>query len=406
MGELNRRRLLKAGGALSALGAMTVAAPSTAWSWSPAGSVAGTGAGLDPRWVWDDPVDSLIADVIDRGDAQLVNDSMKRWIYNGQAVPSGAPADVQEFMNSAIQLPAWADLEKLDVAFDFCEKWGLYLGVLYGMNSGMMSTAIPREARAVYYSKGGWDLKDRISKTAKLGKDIGDHHAYRSDGKMSVTCARTRMTHAGVRHLLPQSPHWVAAADEEIPISQRDIMVTWHSLASSVWQKLMEWDIDVPDDEAEAYLHLWQVTASMLGVLDEYIPATWADALAQREQILVPLLGATPEGIKLADMLLDLGKNLDATLVTRPVLESFTRYMLGNKITDSLKIPRHFILDPTIRTGWPIFVKIREFGLNLPLSEKLYWTFEELIRVVVLIYMSEGIEPILIDIPTANNPNP
>lgn len=42
----------------------------------------------------------------------------------------------------------------------------------------MMSTVIPKEARAVYYSKGGWDLKDRISKTAKLGYDIGSLNAY------------------------------------------------------------------------------------------------------------------------------------------------------------------------------------------------------------------------------------
>ena len=69
----------------------------------------------------------------------------------------------------------------------------------------MMSTAIPHEARAVYYSKGGADLKDRISKTAKLGYDIGTKNASGPDGEMIVTCVKTRMVHAAVRHLLPQS---------------------------------------------------------------------------------------------------------------------------------------------------------------------------------------------------------
>ena len=36
------------------------------------------------------------------------------------------------------------------------------------MGSGMMSCLIPHEARAVYYSRGGANMKDRISKTAKL----------------------------------------------------------------------------------------------------------------------------------------------------------------------------------------------------------------------------------------------
>src|SRR5690606_23933250 len=107
-------------------------------------------------------------------------------------------------------------------------------GVLYGFASGMMSTVIPKEAKAVYYSKGGYDLTDRISKTAKLGYDIGTANAYADDGEMIVTCVKTRMVHAAVRHLLPQSPHWTATAEEQIPISQNDMMVTWHSLPTTV----------------------------------------------------------------------------------------------------------------------------------------------------------------------------
>ena len=53
---------------------------------------------------------------------------------------------------------------------------------------------------------------------------------------MIVTCVKTRLVHAAVRHLLPQSPHWAQSADEDIPISQDDIMVTWHSLPTTVMQ--------------------------------------------------------------------------------------------------------------------------------------------------------------------------
>lgn len=399
MADLSRRRLLIAGGAVSAAALTT-----PLWTWPAAASVAGAGVGADPATVWDPEADRVVADLIQHGDVDAVNDALRGWTRNDQPTPIELPGDLYAFIESARRLPSWADSAKLADAFEFTQRWGLYLGVLYGMNSGMMSTAIPREARAVYYSYGGSDMRDRIKKTAKLGYDIGVNGAYGPAGEMIVTCVKTRLIHAAVRHLLPQSPHWVAAADEEIPISQRDIMVTWHSLASSVWQKLDEWEVERPADLAEGYLHVWQVTAHMLGVRDEYIPATWADALSQREQVLVPLLAPTEEGVALADILLDFGAEIDGTLFTRPALESMSRFMLGDQVAEWLELPRHPALDTTIKVGWPVFVAFRESGQPLSLAPPTYWMFDEFLRKAVLLFLARG-EQISIEIPTGNNPN-
>ena len=83
-----------------------------------------------------------------------------------------------------------------------------------------------------------------------------------------------------MRHLLPQSPHWKAVADESIPISAADILVTFHSLGTYVHQKLLEWKIPYPAADQEAFLHMWQVAVHLLGVPYEHIPKTWAEAVA------------------------------------------------------------------------------------------------------------------------------
>lgn len=57
----------------------------------------------------------------------------------------------------------------------------------------------------------------------------------------------------------------------------------------------------------------------MLGIRDEYIPATWTAANDQRPQILDPVLGPTPEGIELADVLLSLAAEVDGG-ASRPFL--------------------------------------------------------------------------------------
>jgi len=407
----SRRKILMAGGTLGALGALTAASPARAsslWTWSSSGSVAGAGDGADPRWVWDEVADPLIASVIDRGDAPKVNTLLKSWTKNAQTLPDGLPADLRDFIEQARQLPSWADHGKLATAFEFNQKRGLYLGVTYGFASGMMSTAIPHEARAVYYSKGGADMKDRITKTAKLGYDVGSEKAFEPDGEMIVTCVKTRMAHAGVRHLLPQSPYWTNGADQKVPISQADMMVTWHSLPTTVMQELVKWKVPIPDDESEAFLHSWQLTAHMLGIKDEYIPSSWDEANAQAKQVLDPVLAPTPEGIKLADTLLSLGTPIDGGFLTKPILGSLTRYILGDEIAGWLKIPQDPLWYPLIRDLWPPFVAVREGLLELtnapPALRDLYWAFDEILRQGALLYLSGANYPISIQIPTTNNP--
>ncbi|RAY12683.1 DUF2236 domain-containing protein [Actinomadura craniellae] len=413
MEKPSRRNVLVAGGTLGAVGALGgVTSPAGAgmlWTWSPEGSVAGAGAGADPRQVWDAEADELVGSLLDRGVVPQVNKLLRTWTKNGQPLPAGLPADLREFMERARQMPSWADQSKLATAVNFNEKRGLYLGVTYGFASGMMSTVIPREARAVYYSKGGADMKDRITKTAKLGYDIGTDDAYKPDGSMIVTCVKTRLAHAGVRNLLPKSPAWSKVADEEIPISQADMMVTWHSLPTTVMQNLIKWKIPIPAAESEAFLHSWQLAAHMLGIKDEYIPKSWSEANSQAAQVLTPILAPTPEGIKLADMLLNLGSFLDGGLLTKPILGSLTRYVLGDEIANWLKIRKDPFWDSVFEIAWEPFIAVREGLLSLErapgILQKVYWAFDEILRLGALLVLSEGDFPISIEIPVANNPN-
>ncbi|WP_410636500.1 oxygenase MpaB family protein [Amycolatopsis sp. cmx-4-83] len=401
--EVSRRLAMKRGGTLGILGAVTVASPSL-WTWPAEASVAGTGAGADPRWVWDTEADPLLAAVIDRGDVPRVNELLRTWRKNGQPLPDGLPADVRDFVERARRLPAWADSGKLASSFRFTEKRGLYLGLLYGLASGMVSTVIPHEARAVYHSKGGAAMKDRISKTAKLGYDVMTRNAFDADGEMIVTCVKTRLVHAAVRHLLPQSPQWQQGSDQTIPISQRDMMVTWHSLPTTVMKKLTSWEVPIPRAESEGFLHSWQLTAHLLGIEDEYIPASWAEADAQADQVLTPVLAPTDEGIELAGILLGLGSSVDGGILSTHVLGAMTRFMLGDQIAGWLRILREPVWDPLLRTAWGPFIAVREGLLPFPLAPAAYWTFDEFLRQAALLFLSEA-RPISIEIPTGNRPS-
>ncbi|RDI68103.1 oxygenase MpaB family protein [Nocardia pseudobrasiliensis] len=394
MSEWNRRDALRvSGGLLGAVAALALTARTArAEPW--------VGGGADPLTLWDPEADPIVADVMDHTDVPQVNRLLGTWTRNGQPLPDGLPANLREFIEDARRLPDWADPGKLAASFEFNKKRGTYLGVLYAFASGMMSTVIPHEALAVYYSRGGSHLKDRIAKTAKLGYDIGTVNAYAPDGQMIVTCVKTRIIHAAVRHLLPQSSHWPQG---HTPISQDDLMVTWHSLATTIMRTFRTWQIPIPPAESEGYLHSWQLAAHLLGVRDEYIPASWEQADAQARQVLDPVLAPTPEGADLAHRLLDLGVNIDLSLLSKPILGAFTRYILGDRIADWLAIPREPVWGPLLQFSWPPFLAVREGILGaIPPTQDAYWLFDEFLRQFALWYLAELRMPISIEIPQTN----
>ncbi|MET8991626.1 oxygenase MpaB family protein [Nonomuraea wenchangensis] len=400
MADLSRRKMLITGGALGAMGALSIASPAHAWTWSPTGSVAGAGAGLDPRWVWDEEADPLAASLLDRGAVPEVNRLLWDWNGNDQPLPDGLPADLVAFIEKARQLPPWADRAKLETAATFNKSRGLYLNLLNGVGGGMLSTAIPKEARAVYYSKGGADMEDRVAKTSLLGFAVGALNAYRPDGTCIVQSVKTRLVHAAVRHLLQQSPHWGG----DIPISQEDMLVTWHTLPTYAMRKMLEWQVPIKPAESAAYLHVWQVTAHMLGIRDEYIPATWDAANAQSDQILPRNMGPTPEGVELTDILLgQLAEQTSPGSVSRPLCNALARYLVGDQVADWDGIRREPVWDPLISSAWPKLVRFREGLIPLPLVPSIAWVIDEAVRQYILFFLTKGKET-KIEIPTTNRP--
>ncbi|MFD8520140.1 oxygenase MpaB family protein [Streptomyces capillispiralis] len=408
MDGLSRRRMLVAGGALGAFGTLSLASPARArslWTWSPSASVAGAGAGLDPEWVWDEEVDRLVAAVIERGDVPAVNERLRQWTRNDQPLPSRLPGDLRDFMERARRLPSWADRGRLETAAEFNKSRGVYLNLLNGVGGGMLSTAIPREARSVYYSKGGADMEDRVAKTSLLGFAVGDLNAFRPDGDVVVQAVKTRLVHAAVRYLLPRSPGWSATSGgQTIPISQQDMLVTWHSLPTYTMRKLLEWKVPVSAADSAAYLHLWQVTAHLLGIRDEYIPGTWEAAEAQYRQVLDPVLGPTREGVELTDILLrQLAEQTSPGGVDRPLVNALARYLVGDRVADWDGIPHEPFWEKAIAAAWPKLVAFREKLIPLPLVPPLAWTIDEAARQYILFYLTKG-RGTHIEIPDTNRP--
>lgn len=400
MRNLSRRNFISLGAALGFVGALQ---PGAAWSWPASSSVLGAGSGADPAWVWDPQIDRIIASAIDSGQVPSINKAMRPWVDNGDAVPGALPAEIRSWLAQSVALPDWADRDLLLHAGDFNRRKDTYLFMIYGIGGGIMSTVIPREARSVYWSKGGADMQDRAAKTFTFGYDLAQLRGFEPDGQFIVTANKTRMVHAAVRHLLPQSPYWRAVADESIPISIADILVTFHSTGTFAHKKMREWQVPMSARDEAAFLHHWQVALHYLGVDDEYIPASWDAAHAQASQVLTPILNPTPEGRDLAETLLGLTAQVDLG-VTRGFLNEFVRYQLGDQVGDWLDLRRDPVSAATIRTGWPAYIAFRE-GL-MPVAPAGFYMFDQFVRALAMMFLNRGesTQTTPIELPDINRP--
>ncbi|MFF1923912.1 oxygenase MpaB family protein [Streptomyces sp. NPDC058221] len=382
MENLSRRKALSLGVALGLVG---VAGPAQAWAST--GSAKGAAAATGAEGVWDAVADPLMVSMLENGHVPAINAGWESWVNNGDQLPSGVPAEFSTYLGQVNKLPSWADPVKLTRAADFNRRRDLYLFMLYGLGSGIMSTVIPREAKSVYWAAGGSNMQDRAAKTFTFGYDLSQLKAFEPEGQFIVTANKTRVVHAAVRHLLPQSPHWTAVSDEKIPISIADILVTFHSLGTYVHRKLLEWKISFPAADQEAFLHSWQVAIHLLGVPDEYIPQTWAEADAQSAQVLTPILTPTTEGIALAEELLGLTAQVDLG-VTRGFLNEFVRYVLSDEVGDWLGLKRDYVAAAAVRVAWPAYIAFRE-GLS-PVMPGTFYAVDQMVRALGMLFLNKG----------------
>ncbi len=387
----------------AALGLVSVASAPKAWAWSSAGSLAGVDAVADPFTVWDPEPDEVAARLLADGVIPAVNTVWRSWVDNADPLPAGMPGYLTSYLQKVNRLPSWADAAKLAASERYYKRLASYLFVSQGLGSGMMSTVIPREARAVYWSAGGADMKDRAAKTFTFGYDLNSETAWQPTGHFIVTANKTRLVHSVVRNLLPTSAGFMRSADQPKPISNGDILRTFHSVATYAHTNLLKWGIRLSAAEKEADLHAWQVALHLLGVQQQFIPATWAAAVDQAEQMLWPDLAPTTEGNDLAETLLSYVSDPTLGLATGFVNE-FVRYLLGNEIGDWLNLRRDWVQAALIRLEWPLYVAFRE-GTSSVLPGSGY-LFDRALRGISMLYLNNGTSATQtpITLPAANRP--
>ena len=291
-----------------------------------------------------DPLaDQVISELMASGNLAAVNAVVRTLVENDQLPPDGLPGCVQAYLASSAGLPSWADPDKIRKGEEVFWKYGtgaVSLLTVYALPfcylgaKGVQVLAMTARLYTNPYR--------RIVETAQMVVDVMSQGGLAPAGKGIRTAQKVRLMHAGVRAQVHASGQWKPEWGQ--PINLEDMVGTLMAFSWVTLDGLRRLGTDLSDEEAEAYLHAWNVVGHILGLRDELLPVDMADAAALVAAIERRQFGASPEGQMMNRALVEMVRHVLPGNLLDAVPEMLMRHLLGDRPADMLGVAK---------TDWP-----------------------------------------------------
>ena len=227
-------------------------------------------------------------------------------------------------------------MPKIKRAQQLFETWGVEIAVCLFCASLPSSYAAAKGVKVLYLTaRLDTDARRRVMETGQFLFDVlavgslDDEH-----GKGRHAIQRVRLMHAAVRHLIKArnerepglwDPNWGT------PINQEDLAGTLLSFSYVVAGPLRRLGVRVSTEDAEAYLHMWNVIGHLLGVRDELLVRGIGDATALVDAIRRRQFEASPEGQDMTDALLSLLDEMTPLHRFDDTIPPLIRHLIGDE---------------------------------------------------------------------------
>ena len=304
-------------------------------------------------------------------------------------IPDGLPAPAAAMFDDT-QLPAWADPARLARAQQLFERcgWGAALSLF--ASSLPQCYACAEGAKILIHTE---ELRRnperRILETAQFVFDVTARNAFGPQSRGLRSAQKVRLLHALVRSLVRDKVDvWNPRQGE--PISQFYLIGTLMTFSTVVIDSLRTMELTVDEQDADAWVHLWNVVGSLMGIKEDLLPADAREAEslleAVREMSWAPseagqLLARATLGV-LQDNLLP-GRALDG------IAPMLVRHLAGERCADLLGLPE---------AGWtealfaPLTLAMDAFEVEgaSPLAVFLRHASLKLMKAMQAAYMGSG----------------
>ena len=192
--------------------------------------------------------------------------------------PRDIPAELARFRDGLLQVPFWVDYARAARGGAVLLRTGIFGGLVLAFRSLILGYCSPAGNKPVVFSgRLRESAARRVSETGRFVQSVYLEEGLRPGAPGFVATARVRLMHAQVRRLLRASERWDTPA-WGTPINQLDMAGTVLLFSLVMVDGLRRFGFKFSPEEVADVLHLWRTTGWLLGVREDLLGSTEAEA--------------------------------------------------------------------------------------------------------------------------------
>jgi hypothetical protein len=217
------------------------------------------------RQAGDPAADAVVQELFETDRIDAVNGLMQTLVRNDDVPRAKLPKVVRSYLDSTDDLPGWADPRRIALGEEFFGVHGPAIVMAFACASLPKCYACRKGVQVLHLTaRLQSDPVRRIAETAQLILNVMAPGGLGPGGRGIRDAQKVRLMHAAVRHLCVRSDQW--DADWDTPGNQEDLAMTLCTFSIVPLQALGQLGTTIGEDEAEAYLHAWNVVGHVLGI--------------------------------------------------------------------------------------------------------------------------------------------
>lgn len=275
---------------------------------------------------------------------------MGQLVRNDQVPSADLPEVVQEYLAMVPEVSAPEHASALA---------GQQLFAAYGPEMLMLlacyavpATYAARKGVQVVYRTGY--LADRpnrrLFQTTQMVIDVMTPGGLDAGGRGRRTAQKVRLMHAAIRHLLLNDGAHPWPDELGLPINQEDLAGTLMTFTSLILRGLEGLKIHLTAEQSQAYLDAWRVVGRLMGVIEDLIPATVADAHALSDKIQARHVEPSAEGRVMTMALLKMLESY-TPVPFKHMPSAILRHFLPAEVADGLGVEARRLDAELVNTG-------------------------------------------------------
>jgi ER-bound oxygenase mpaB/B'/Rubber oxygenase, catalytic domain len=262
--------------------------------------------------------------------------------------PKHAPRDVRRFRDALLEPPFWADEARAARGGAVLLRTGIFGGLVLAFRSLLLGYCSPAGNKPLVFSgRLRASASRRISETGRFVQSVTLAGGLQPGAGGFVATARVRLMHAQVRRLLQHSPRWDGGA-WGTPINQLDMAGTVLLFSLVVVDGLRRFGFKFSAEEVSDVLHLWRTAGFLLGVREDLLSSTEAEAREVWDLIRLTQGPPDADSAELAEALVESPLHEARTAAERSRAEGvvalgygLSRFLLEDGYADALGLPKN-----------------------------------------------------------------